>query len=340
MNALAHYETARAALAACHTIDEVRELRDRAEAMAAYARQAKDDALVRWATEIKVRAERRAGQMLCESPKNPGAKGTARRQHEVRSHRGTAPPPKLDELGITKNDSSRWQKLASIEEEVFEKALVERSLAAAYVTTASFLRQVKEAEREQRREANRATVDETDDLSDADLAGKFSTIVIDPPWDWGDKGDVDQLGRAKPTYATMTLPELLELPVGTMADSDCHLYLWITNRSLPKGFALLEEWGFRYVTALTWCKPSFGMGNYFRGSTEHVLFGVKGSLALKRKDVGTWFTAPRGSNGHSSKPAAFYALVESCSHGPYLEMFARSCRAGWTSWGAEIVNAA
>ena len=98
---------------------------------------------------------------------------------------------------------------------------------------------------------------------------------------------------------------------------------------------LLERWGFRYVTALTWCKPSFGMGNYFRGSSEHVLFGVKGSQPLKRKDMGTWFQAPRGPLGHSSKPVEFYDLVESCSPGPYLEMFARSQRAGWSAWGAD-----
>jgi N6-adenosine-specific RNA methylase IME4 len=134
----------------------------------------------------------------------------------------------------------------------------------------------------------------------------------------------------------MPLEKLLELPVAQLADEDCHVYLWITNRSLPKGFALLERWGFRYITTLTWCKPSFGMGTYFRGSTEHVLFAVKGSQPLKRKDVGSWFQAPRGPLGHSSKPAEFYDLVESCSPGPYLEMFARSPRSGWSVWGAEV----
>ena len=162
---------------------------------------------------------------------------------------------------------------------------------------------------------------------------KFSTIVIDPPWDWGDEGDVDQLGRARTDYATMPIEEIRELPLAELADRDCHLYCWITNRSLPKGFGLLDAWGFRYITMLTWAKPSFGMGNYFRGQTEHVLFGVRGSLPLKRKDVGTVFEATRGPGGHSSKPPQFSALVESCSPGPYLEMFSRSDRAGWTHWG-------
>ena len=198
---------------------------------------------------------------------------------------------------------------------------------------------LKRQEKEDRRAARRATnaqrIGQTPTLDSLLTGARFATIVLDPPWDWGDEGDCDQLGRARPTYGTMPLEKLLELPVDQLADEDCHLYLWITNRSLPKGFALLDRWGFRYVTALTWCKPSFGMGNYFRGSTEHILFGVRGSQPLKRKNVGTWFSAPRGPLGHSSKPVEFYDLVESCSPGPYLEMFARGNRNGWVSWGAD-----
>ena len=112
------------------------------------------------------------------------------------------------------------------------------------------------------------------------------------------------MGRAKPDYATLALDQLRALPVGELADTDCHIYLWITNRSLPKGFDLLAAWGFRYITCLTWVKPSFGMGDCFRGQTEHILFGVKGSQALQRHDASTVFHADRGPNGHSSKPNA------------------------------------
>jgi N6-adenosine-specific RNA methylase IME4 len=164
--------------------------------------------------------------------------------------------------------------------------------------------------------------------------GRYAAIVLDPPWDWGDEGDADQYGRARPTYATMPIAEIAALPVGDLAESDAHLYLWITNRSLPKGFGLLDAWGFRYVTMLTWVKPSIGMGNYFRGSTEHVLFGVRGSLPLLRRDMGTHFNAPR-PGPHSGKPDSFYSLVETCSPGPWLEMFARAQRPGWVTWGVE-----
>jgi len=205
---------------------------------------------------------------------------------------------------------------------------------AGTVTMTQALREIKEAKREARREENRAKVAMVESPADvAESGAKFSTIVIDPPWDWGDEGDNDQLGRAKADYATMSFSQLMDLPVEPLADDDCHLYLWITNRSLPKGFSLMEKWGFRYVTALTWVKPHFGMGNYFRGQTEHVLFGVRGSQPLKRKDVGTVFSASRGPNGHSSKPVEFYDLVESCSPGPYLEMFSRSDRQDWQTWG-------
>ena len=137
------------------------------------------------------------------------------------------------------------------------------------------------------------------------------------------------MGRAKPDYSTISFEDLKKLPIDNLTKKDAHIYLWITNRSLPKGFELLESWGFRYIVCLTWCKPSFGMGNYFRGSTEQILFGVKGSLPLKRKDVGTWFMAPRGKGGHSSKPEEFYKLVESCSPGLYLDYFGRDKRDGW-----------
>ena len=162
---------------------------------------------------------------------------------------------------------------------------------------------------------------------------RFATIVLDPPWDWDDEEDHDQFGRGRPAYALLPYEKLLDLPISELAEENAHLYLWITCRSLPKGFGLLREWGFRYITTLTWCKPTFGMGNYFRGSTEHVLFGVRGSLPLRRHDIGTWFQAERGPDGHSSKPQEFFDLVESCSPGPYLEMFARRERPGWMTWG-------
>lgn len=198
-------------------------------------------------------------------------------------------------------------------------------------------RELNERKREDVRKVNRALVEQAPAAPAIFPGQRFQVIVLDPPWDWGDEGDADQFGRARPTYATMPIEDIAALPVPDLAGNNAHIYLWITNRSLPKGFALLERWGFRYVTTLTWVKPSIGMGNYFRGTTEHVLFGVRGSLPLLRRDAATHFTAPR-PGVHSGKPDAFYDLVESCSPGPWLEMFARRTRPGWIPWGAEVAG--
>lgn len=326
---------ARQAIAQAKSIDELKDIRDKAEAVRLYARQAQLGVeMINDATEIKLRAERRAGEMLKQAPKNKGAQGNPNGQG-VRYHDGTAQT--YGEIGITKNQAARWQEIAEIPEDVFEQTIYEQRVAQNELSTVGLVRKARELKAEKTRDENRALVKSLPD-NYFDVGGKFRAIVIDPPWDWGDEGDVDQFGRAKPQYATMTLDEIRAMPVGDMADENAHLYLWITNRSLPKGFDLLDAWGFRYITCLTWCKPSIGMGNYFRGSTEQVLFGVRGSLGLLRHDMGTWFQASRGKE-HSAKPNAFFEMVEQCSPGPYLELFARQARERWVTRGAEIARA-
>lgn len=144
MNQLTKYDAARYALSVAVEVDEVKDIRDKAEAMAAYARQAKDTELVQWATEIKVRAERRAGQMLAEMPKASGSAGLGR----PKIGGNTVVPPKstdktLADIGITKNESSRWQKLAAVSEEQFEHAVAAAKEVAGEVTTAAMLRAAK-----------------------------------------------------------------------------------------------------------------------------------------------------------------------------------------------------
>lgn len=234
------------------------------------------------------------------------------------------------------DNQSQLNYLAGVDDPDDQREIVGRVLGGeardVFEASKTIKRERNEKERERKREENRARVTESRLPEPGET---FQTIALDPPWDWGDEGDVDQLGRAKPTYATMSIDEIAALPVAKLADKNAHIYLWITNRSLPKGFRLLEAWGFRYITCITWVKPSFGMGNYYRGSTEHVLFGVRGSLPLERRDLGTHFDAKRPGK-HSAKPAEFYEMVESASPGPWLEMFARSERPGWKVWGAEV----
>ena len=175
--------------------------------------------------------------------------------------------------------------------------------------------------------------------------GQFATIVADPPWSYG---NTSTRGAAENHYGTMTIDDLCALevdgePVDGRAAEQSHLYLWTTAGHLPEAFAVMDAWGFTYKTYLVWVKPQMGMGNYFRVSTELVLFGVKGGLRTQDRAVRNHFEAKRAK--HSAKPREFRQLVMRASPGPYLELFARCrrdrelacdcarCEDGWTVWG-------
>lgn len=136
------------------------------------------------------------------------------------------------------------------------------------------------------------------------------------------------------------------MPVCESAEDDAHLYLWTTNTFIVEAHELARAWGFHPITVLTWVKTkhegellrvSMKTGYYFRGATEHIIFGVRGSLRLQTKEgLPTAFLWPR--LGHSVKPDDFYDLVEKASPGPYLELFARRNRLGWDTWGNECLD--
>jgi N6-adenosine-specific RNA methylase IME4 len=176
--------------------------------------------------------------------------------------------------------------------------------------------------------------DEQKRLAVQPVVGRHRTIVVDPPWD---HEGLSVAGRGRPTYAVMTNAELLALPVATWADDECHLYLWTTNNFLLRAGELVQAWGFEYKTVLTWVKPRFGLGSYFRSSTEQCLFAVKGAMTTRVNDIPTHFEAPLGR--HSEKPDAFYSIVQRASYPSYLDVFARRARDGWSAWGVEALGA-
>lgn len=167
-------------------------------------------------------------------------------------------------------------------------------------------------------------------------SGQYRTILADPPWLERGGGKIKR--GADRHYPLMKTTAIWNLPVDEWAAKDAHLYLWVTNNFLYDGLATVEAWGFRYITCITWLKDRMGIGQYYRGITEHCLFGVRGSLPYRsidgRRAQGlTGFTAPRGE--HSVKPEQIRQWAERVSHGPYLELFARRSVAGWDSWGNE-----
>src|SRR5262249_47315338 len=154
------------------------------------------------------------------------------------------------------------------------------------------------------------------------------TLVIDPPWeyDW-----LSIAGRAVPGYATMSHEELLALDVGQWAEGDCHLYLCTTNNFSGRAHELMARWGFAYKTTLTWHKPEWGLGSYFRNQTEHVLFGIRGEIGTRpaAQSISTIFEGPIGE--HSEKPEEFYQIVRTASYPPYGEGFQREPRPDFIS---------
>ena len=174
------------------------------------------------------------------------------------------------------------------------------------------------------------------------VEGGFKTILADPPWRFSNRtGKVAPEHRRLDRYSTMDLADIRALPVGDVAADNAHLYLWVPNALLPDGLEVLRAWGFQYKSNLVWHKirkdggsDGRGVGFYFRNVTELILFGVRGknarTLAPGRSQVNLLATQKRE---HSRKPDELYPLVESCSPGPFLEMFARGSRKGWSTWG-------
>jgi N6-adenosine-specific RNA methylase IME4 len=176
---------------------------------------------------------------------------------------------------------------------------------------------------------------------------KFGTIMADPPWRFTNRtGKVAPEHRRLSRYETMTLDEICALPVAKAAAEPSHLYLWTPNALLPDALTVMKAWGFEYKSNIIWHKvrkdggsDGRGVGFYFRNVTELLLFGVRGknarTLQPGRSQVNLMATRKRE---HSRKPDEQYELIESCSPGPYLELFARGHRPGWQVWGNQATD--
>lgn len=178
----------------------------------------------------------------------------------------------------------------------------------------------------------------------ANVNGKYGTILADPPWRFANRtGKMAPEHRRLSRYSTLKIHDIKGIPVSDVAEENSHLYLWVPNALLPQGLEVLKCWGFQYKTNLIWHKvrkdggpDGRGVGFYFRNTTEMVLFGIKGklrTLAPGRSQVNIIRTQKRE---HSRKPDELYGIIEECSPGPYLELFARGTRKNWDQWGNEV----
>lgn len=175
----------------------------------------------------------------------------------------------------------------------------------------------------------------------------FGTILADPPWRFSNRsGKMAPEHKRLLRYPTMSLDEIAELPVARIAKPNSHLYLWVPNALLAEGLEVMKRWGFTYKTNLIWYKvrkdggpDGRGVGFYFRNVTEMVLFGVRGNIRTLQPGRTQVNLISSRKREHSRKPDELYDVIEACSPGPYLELFARHERDGWCQWGNEVPGA-
>lgn len=317
---------ARRALEVACSFAEVKVIRDKAEAMRVLARSisAGTEAQNRCA-ELKLRAERRLGEELAKAEMHPAGRPAENRSHDV-----TDLPPTLSDLGITRMQSSRWQAVARVPEEMFEDYVAD----AAEITTAGALK----IEKMLRTRSDIAEGVAGDTCTVADLSElvrrglKFGTIYADPPWLYDNQGT-----RAATSnhYDGLTVDQLCELPVGELTAPDAHLHLWTTNAFLFDCQRIMAAWGFEFRSTFAWVKPQMGIGNYWRNSHELMLTGIRGDAKrFNDKSLMSWLLCDRGA--HSSKPEQVRTMLEKASPGPRLELFGRRPADGWTVWGNQI----
>lgn len=179
------------------------------------------------------------------------------------------------------------------------------------------------------------------DFSKTVCDSKFGAILADPPWRFTNRtGKVAPEHKRLNRYETLSIEEIKNIPVEKVAAESSHLYLWVPNALIPEGLEVMKAWGFKYKTNIIWHKirkdggpDGRGVGFYFRNTTEVILFGTKGRLRTLDPGRSQVNIIKTRKQEHSRKPDELYEIIESCSPGPYIELFARGTRQGWTGWG-------
>lgn len=287
---LVRINEANRALERIQTIDEAKEVRDRAEALRGYAKQVGAcQALQNRVVELKIRAERRAGELLKEVPKHRGGR---------RSTGNTMLPVrfKLSDVGVTKMQSSRWQSLADIPQTKFDGFIADVIVQDGELTSTGLYRLARKLNRP------------THASAPLDAEGRYSVVLCDPPWRYEHCRTENR--AIENQYPTMALEEICSLPVNTVIADDAILFLWATSPKLGEAMQVLEAWGFSHRTAMAWVKDKIGMGYYVRSQHEQILIATRGKISPPAEEdrPPSVFHVPR--RRHSEKPERAYELIE------------------------------
>jgi N6-adenosine-specific RNA methylase IME4 len=323
---LVRYEQARAALAHCATVDEAKDIENKAEALQVYARMSKDFELETWAAAIRLRAIRRIGELsrgLEKAHKAGRGKGVLQLPR-----RGSCKTEVLEAAGLSTQSASRYERVAEIPQEEFDRHIEESTSKGKAATLRELLSKVARKERNRRKKTAKPSP-----LPE----GQFRPILADPPWQY-DFSETEARQLELNQYSTMPLEQIKRLPVP--AGPDCILFLWATAPKLREGLAVMEAWGFEFKTFAVWDKEIIGMGYWFRGQHEPILLGTRGKAEPPANDLVPSSVIRSRRGKHSAKPDAVYDPIEAMfpafGSSDRVELFARKKRPGWTSWGNEI----
>jgi hypothetical protein len=295
------------ALATVENVEDIKQIRDKAEAVRKYIASAGLGLEVQnKASELKLRAERKAGEMLAEMKLHGGDRRSDESGDRLR----------LDDLGISKDQSSRWQLLARVPAKLFDEFVSQFLVRRVELTTAEALRFARSM-----RAQTKGSADDSGAAISAQGATletlaaaskKFGCIYAAPPLDGS---------------GALTTEQLCELPIGRLAADQAHLHLWTTNEQSSDANRIVEAWGFVPRDILVWVKPKRGPGDYWRRSHELLMLGVRGDCPFADKTIQSWIKANRPRGG--GKPACIRELVEAVSPGPYVELFTDKSARGW-----------
>ncbi|WP_330082468.1 MT-A70 family methyltransferase [Methylocystis iwaonis] len=328
---VAFYDAAIAALSTA-TLADANEMLAQADSVELYAKKAKNPDLVRHAVAVSLAAQRRAGELLRQMA-DEGAREVRGGDRKSKFRSGTL---KLDDLGVTKKQSQKWQQLAGLSRPDFEERVAERQQEALRALEGS--RAERQAEKKARRvEKELALSTRVRALPEE----KFVVFYADPEWKrvtWSEAG-MDR--AAENHYPTSDLSDILARDVASIAADDSILFLWSTQDMLPEALDVMRGWGFRYVSRCVWDKESLGMGYWFRDACEILLVGVRGNVPCPAQGD-NWPSLIRAKKTeHSAKPLIFRDMIE--AYFPTVPKIVLNHRGpawpGWRAWGNEVEDA-
>lgn len=326
-NAITTIEKAARMLAEATTLEDILRVENLAQRARDYARAAD------WGREaqntaavICLDARRKAGETLAEmKERGELAERVGRNGSQAATH--------LEDIGLTKSQSSRYQAEASVPQEAYREWVQSCQTGDHDITATGLRKLAKQLKATEPQEAPPVKIEGVvGTLQELiDQGTRFACVYADPPWKYGNQGT---RAATDNHYGTMTVAEICAEPVGGLCEDDAVLFLWTTSGFLRESFDVIDAWGFTYKSNMVWVKPQMGIGNYVRLCHEHLMIAVRGKGRTNGKSQRSDIRADR--TRHSAKPRVFRETVERLAVGPYLEMYGREAIDGWTVYGNQI----